>query len=141
MKKLLVVPVHVAALSMSLVVLIACEDEDVGIPCNIGGGSFDGGGQIRVNSQALDCRSRLCIFYPAATAQSMCTRICENEDDCPEAGEIETCEPGFSCVVGQTVGSLKCCKMCVCKKYLTGVDAGGAAAACAGFTPDCPELE
>lgn len=142
MKKLLIMPALAALLALAAVPLLACEDEDVGIPCSISAGSGDAGTTgTKVNSQALDCRSRLCIYAPAAKSQPLCTRICENEDDCPEAGDIETCKAGFACVVAQTVGSLKCCKMCVCKEYLKGVDAGSATAACANYTPDCPELE
>lgn len=147
MKKLPLVPALIAILFMSLVVISACEDVDVGIPCQIGAGAGTGTGSgtgttvgAQVNKQALDCRSRLCIKY-SQTAQPMCTRICETDDDCPSKGEIDTCKSAFKCVVGQKVGGLKCCKMCVCETDLTASKDADATYCSKEAAPDCPELE
>ncbi len=141
MKKLLSLTLLAIAVALPFALLPACGDEDTGIPCTVPQRSGDAGaGGIIVNSQSLMCRSRLCIYFPAASAQALCTRICSSEDDCPGANEIETCSTGFACIEAQSVGSLKCCKMCVCKKFIQGVDAGGSSSACQNFTPNCPEL-
>jgi hypothetical protein len=140
MKNLLVIPVLTAA----LMGVGACGSPDVGIICQVSGSSADGGigsSSTFLNSQSLDCRSRLCILYRSAD-KAMCTRICQSNDDCPGQGEVPTCEPGFQCVVGTTSGSLRCCKMCVCAKWTSAfVDGGGGSTTgCEGVTPNCPSL-
>jgi hypothetical protein len=125
-----------------MLVLGGCGSPDVGVICNVSGGGGDagsGGSSTFLNSQSLDCRSRLCILFRTAD-RALCTRICQSNDDCPGPNEVPTCEPGFSCVVGTTSGSLKCCKMCVCNKYTGSTDAGGSTTVCDNFTPNCPEL-
>lgn len=134
----------VAALAVltTLVVVVACAEDDVGIPCEIGGstGGDGGGGSSQINPQAMDCRSRLCLKFGSFQEGAMCTTICEADDDCPE--DTETCKSGFKCLPAVETGALRCCKMCVCNEFASGSDAGvGLSATCAAKPNDnCPDL-
>ena len=157
MKKRLTIPC-LALLLGCLALIGACSELDVGAPCaageddTTGTGSVTGTSQSTINKQALDCRSRLCIKYKE-TSQPLCTKICDDDDDCPEAGDVETCAQvdnggnvsysRFKCVVATTsTSTLKCCKMCVCELELTkDYEAKQTYCDTQGITPDCPELE
>jgi len=118
MKKLL--PPFFAALIiiLSLVTLVACEDEDVGIPCQMTTALDGGTGSAQINSQAMDCRSRLCLLYGGlAESKPLCTRVCDDDGDCPD--ETESCTEGFTCIPATETTRLACCKMCVCKRFVT----------------------
>jgi hypothetical protein len=135
----------VAALAVliTLVVVVACEEDDVGIPCEIGGaisGTDAGGGSSQINPQAMDCRSRLCLKFGSFQENGMCTTICDSDSDCPD--DMETCPTGFRCLPAVETGALRCCKMCVCEKYASGSDAGtGLSATCAANpNKNCPDL-
>ncbi len=125
-----------------LATLPGCEPEDVGIPCNVG--KINENIPIQLNEQALQCRSRLCIYIKSTSSQSLCTRICKEDKDCPGVDEISTCPQGFACRFGTSVGGLSCCKMCVCKKFLSAgkstIESSCQEKISKGFTPDCPEL-
>lgn len=142
MRKTLYLLILASLFGMLLAFAPGCDVEDVGIPCTVGKISADI--PIQLNEQALQCRSRLCIYMKATNAQSLCTKICEKDDDCPQAGEINTCTEGFACRYGTSVGGLSCCKMCVCRKFLSSGE-GTIESSCKkkvgeGFSPDCPEL-
>lgn len=142
MKKALA-PVLAALAVLTIVVLIvACEDEDVGIPCTMEGADDAGAGSSsQINPQAMDCRSRLCLLYGGVSeTKAMCTTICDSDGDCPD--ETDTCPTGFKCIPAIETGSLRCCKMCVCERFTTGNDAGaGIFAQCnTNPNPNCPDL-
>ncbi len=142
MKKALYLLTLSSLFILFIAVLTGCEPEDVGIPCDVGKINTDI--PIQLSEQALQCRSRLCIRIKATSARSLCTKICQDDDDCPQAGDISTCNEGFACRYGTSVGGLGCCKMCVCKKFLS-TGASTIESSCKekiskGFAPDCPEL-
>lgn len=133
------------ALAATLVFASAACDTEVGYPCEITTGGADSGVGVQVQSQAVDCRSRLCIYVVGdSNSKPLCTAICETDDDCPkyDEGRAHLCPDDFVCVVGMTSGALKCCKMCVCKAYLPNLESyrDRMDETCAGFTPNCPEL-
>jgi hypothetical protein len=134
--------------SVALLVLLlaaatgACGDDDVGVECKIAARADDAGTDDNtfINPQALDCRSRLCLFYGAGGAtKAYCTKICESPDDCPK--DTASCPEGYACMIGQTVGTaLKCCKVCVCRKFVPVENPDPNASTCAGITTNCPKL-
>jgi hypothetical protein len=120
---------------LALLVLGACQTEDVGYPCKI---QTTGQG-AQVNSQGLDCETRLCLLMgDVAEATPQCTKICGDDGDCPGA-DANICADGFQCISVLQTGALKCCKMCVCKRF---IPAGGSTASsfCTNYTPNCPAL-
>lgn len=144
MKKALA-PVLAALSVLTIVILIiACEDEDVGIPCKMeGAGDAGTSGSSQINPQAMDCRSRLCLLYGGVSeSKPMCTTICDSDDDCPGEDDVDTCPGGFKCIPAIETGTLRCCKMCVCERFTTGTDAGaGISAQCnTNPNPNCPDL-
>jgi len=144
MKRALVASAAVVALVLVTFTLPAC-DEEVGYPCEIPQGSVDTGAGVQVLSQATDCRSRLCIYVAGGTGnRPQCTEICETDDDCPKYSDdrAHLCKDDYVCVVGMTSGALKCCKMCVCKKYLPNLTTYNKQMqdTCAGITSNCPKL-
>ena len=125
---------------------LACSEEDVGVPCDRdmtavdpATASSDVGGNVRINAQALSCRSRLCILY-SSQSQPLCTAPCDSASDCPDS--TPTCPGGFACVVGQAVegGGLGCCKLCVCKEFLPDPSKDPQAKACEGKNRTCPNI-
>jgi hypothetical protein len=146
MKKALVAPLVAPVLFVLVctVALFACPEDDVGVPCKMNIISSDDGGissqGATVNAQGLDCRSRLCLYVGGVReAIPQCTRICDNDDDCPDP--TDTCKEGFTCQSLIKVGALKCCKMCVCKRFVNIGDGGASgSASCANITPNCPKL-
>lgn len=139
MRKVLA-PIAALLTVLALAGLVACEDEDVGVPCTMTGAiGADGGtsGAAQVNPQAMDCRSRLCLSYGG---RALCTKICDDNDECPD--ETPACKEGFVCVPATETTKLACCKMCVCKKYVVGTDAGvGTSTYCQQHpNNNCPKL-
>jgi len=129
-----------ALFAFAVVMSPACEDDDVGIPCQISGEDSTDTLGVRVRGDALDCRSRICIRYRRfdQTAEALCTEPCGSADDCPDS--TETCPEGFSCVIGQTSGGLQCCRFCVCRKYLADPNVDPAQDLCANKESKCPNL-
>ncbi len=122
----------VAALLLALL-LGACQSEDVGYPCKMQQGTG-----AQVNSQALDCETRLCLLMGDVTdAKPQCTKICGEDGDCP-GPMANICEDGFRCIPVLQTTALQCCKMCVCKRFLPA--SNPALQYCASSTPNCPSL-
>lgn len=117
--------------------LAGCEDEDVGVPCQMTS-ALDAGtaSTSQINPQAMDCRSRLCLLY-GVDSKPLCTKICKDDGDCPD--ETETCPEGFQCIAATETTKLACCKMCVCSRFV--VDNAGVSAYCEQHPNDsCPEM-
>jgi hypothetical protein len=112
----------------------ACSQNGVGRPCNVGAvgaGGTAGGGEDIINSQALECPSRICLQKSAeanavSTVQpgALCTASCTADDDCetelidkkaPAGGK---CKSKFVCAVGTDTGRFCCNKVCVCADLL-----------------------
>ena len=119
---------------LAILVLGACQSEDVGYPCKMQQGTG-----AQVNSQGLDCETRLCLLMgDAAEAKPQCTKICGEDGDCP--GAMTDCEDGFRCIPVLQTTALKCCKMCVCKRFIPAGFAESATTACATVSATCPSL-
>ncbi|MFH1132816.1 MAG: hypothetical protein V1754_15895 [Pseudomonadota bacterium] len=113
MKTFCLIPVFAAL----LLVMGACEEEDVGIECQMAG--IGDGKKTLIDAQALDCRSRLCLYWGNSQdkEKAFCTQTCKTESDCPD--ETVGCPEGYgyACRYGMNVGdALRCCKVCVCKR-------------------------
>jgi hypothetical protein len=107
-----------------------CSD-DIGYPCQI---SSADAGRVALTSPANDCQERVCVHAGRGQRHGMCTRPCAADGDCP--GPAETCPEGFSCRHATPVGTLWCCKVCICDRYPTDP---GVAQSCAGKgNPACP---
>ena len=126
-----------ALLSVCFLALVGCEDEDVGVPCQMTS-ALDAGASssTQINPQAMDCRSRLCLLY-GVDSKALCTKICKDDGDCPD--ETETCPEGFTCIPATDTGKLQCCRMCVCKRFV--VEGAGVSAYCEQNPNDtCPDM-
>ncbi len=110
----------------------ACEDKAIGRVCEL---SVDGGAQSQavVNSQALECPTRLCLrpaqdinMAERVDTTSLCSAECSKDSDC-DGGETRKgtnmkdfrCKGGFVCGVATVTGSYCCKKLCMCKDFLT----------------------
>jgi hypothetical protein len=113
-------------LVVSALALGGCPDSDVGRSCIAGATTDAGGGSAVINSQALECNSRIC-FHPAAASggqpKDLCSDFCSSNGDCNK-GPKDNCKAGFACAVAVTTGPFCCRKMCICKDYLSLGDAG-----------------
>lgn len=129
--------------------LFACENSDVGVPCEIAGtttGKTSGSGSsepagTQFNLQALDCQSRVCVQYGGGSnSKPRCTVPCKEDGDCPD-GKIGSCQGGFVCRVGSVTGGVKCCKICVCKDDTSGnTDDQEASCRRSNISPQCPNI-
>ncbi len=128
-----------AALLPLVMASAACSTDDVGYPCKVTTTDDDDtGNEIIVKENSLDCESRLCVFSNTADeAVPQCSIFCESNDDCPGPGEIETCTEGFTCAVGKQTSAIKCCKLCICNKFLSEPSTS---TFCNTITPVCPQL-
>jgi hypothetical protein len=127
----------------------ACDDDDVGIECEGGGGATTSTGEGDTGgfeiTQSLDCESRICITdKQSVNPIARCTRLCSDDGDCPSEGP--NCTEGFLCRVGTRVDilGLGCCKLCICKDDLSQAERerDDQAQRCEdqGIEPQCPEL-
>lgn len=131
------VPLLAAMISL-VMALAACNNDDVGYPCTVSTDEDDDGNEIIVKENSLDCESRLCVFSNTAeSAVPQCSIFCDSNDDCPGPGEIETCPEGFTCAIGKETSAIKCCKLCICNKFLSEQTSSSF---CNTITPVCPEL-
>jgi hypothetical protein len=106
-----------------------CEDKHIGRKCDLGlaGGAGTSGGSTAatINSQAVECPSRLCLQAAEeqpTTVGPLCTAECGGDDDCADGqlGDAASglCQTGFKCTIATPVGAFCCKKMCVCKDFL-----------------------
>lgn len=120
-----------------LLMLVACGEADVGVPCLMQG--LQPGSMVSVAVDAHDCRSRLCLYYGGTEhARPLCTRLCENDSDCE--GITGVCPQGFVCAYAKARGAAGCCKLCVCRGYLVGEPALLQAYCRDNPNPSCPGL-
>ena len=123
--------VLVSFVALTLVGTAGCEDQHVGRLCfiqrDVGQGT-----NVVVNPQALECPSRMCLYYkhPMATGVqplALCTAECSSDSDCE--GETSStdqamCKTGFKCAWPIEVGAFACRRMCVCADLLPVPDGG-----------------
>jgi hypothetical protein len=114
---------------------IGCEDKHIGRRCDLAiggtGGEMAGAVSATINSQAVECPSRICL-QPAqeqpTTTVALCSAECGSDDDCAEGQTGKEgsglCQMGFKCAIPTTVGDFCCKKMCVCKDFLV-IPTGG----------------
>jgi hypothetical protein len=116
-------------------VTTGCEDKHIGRKCDLAvtgtGGMMGGSTAATINSQAVECPSRICL--QAAQEQptnvgALCSAECGSDDDCADGQTGDTasglCTTGFKCVVPTTVGDFCCKKMCVCRDFLIATPGG-----------------
>ena len=117
------------ALLLALAALgsMACEDNGIGRPCDIGADA--GQSQAVYNNQALECPSRICLKpvnqgSPTLDTGPYCSATCSKDSDCDgqkrdnaERSDLR-CKTGFACGVAFVVGPLCCQKLCLCKDFL-----------------------
>ena len=126
-------PLLMAAIPMLLAV--ACADKHIGRPCVVSSTLPTDPSIAAVNTQALECPSRICIL-PAQemTLDStpptgpLCTDYCSSDDDCADGerrakGDLTStrCIAGFACrtPIGHLeTNPLSCKQVCVCKDFL-----------------------
>jgi hypothetical protein len=113
--------------------VMACADKHIGRPCLIG---LPADPNIAsVNTQALECPSRICLL-PAqdmtldmnmTATGPLCTDYCNSDDDCADGERRGTdktstrCINGFACrtPIGHLESNpLSCKQVCVCKDFL-----------------------
>jgi len=145
MKKALAAPLFLAVSFFSFFLIVACEDDDVGIPCQLSevpAETQSSSDEPRINLQALDCRSRLCLSLgdQQKKATPQCTKICEKDEDCPQSGATCPNDEKFVCIATVQTGALACCKMCVCRYFLSETNETAASSSCQNITPNCPKL-
>jgi hypothetical protein len=117
-----------------------CEDKHIGRVCDLnvtddGGAPTGTATTATINSEALECPSRICIL-PGNEKNNMdtgalCTADCSSDDDCSD-GETgpkgntsdHHCESGFACMTATVVGDLCCRRFCVCKDFVTEPQGG-----------------
>jgi hypothetical protein len=88
--------------------------------------------QAVYNSQALECKSRICLKpiqqdgVTGVDTGALCSAECSQDSDCvgqtrdPGSAGDRRCVGGFACVVAFVVGPLCCKKLCLCKDFLAG---------------------
>jgi hypothetical protein len=103
-----------------------CEDNLVGRICDLG--QTPKPGEVVIASPSLDCVSRTCLRVPQTVVplpegsqypegnQGLCTAECSSDDECDRVPE-SPCKSGFTCGVANSVGTLCCKKVCICKDY------------------------
>lgn len=122
-------PLLLGALALGALGLTSgCNDNHIGRPCELGVQADGGTMSSTVNSQALECPSRICLLpgttggNPGSTGP-LCSAFCSSDDDCSpnEGGENppdgKQCKHGFGCGWPTTVGPLCCQRMCICRDF------------------------
>ncbi len=124
-----------AAAAFALIAMAGCADRHIGRKCDL---QLDAGADgsppptnVSVNSEALECPSRVCILpnqEKTTDTTSLCTDECSSDDDCANGEKRDKndpsdkrCQSGFACRV--VIPNLKnvtlaCKKVCVCKDFL-----------------------
>lgn len=127
--------IAVGIAALALIALGGCEDKHIGRPCCLNADCTVTAQptNVSVNSEALECPSRVCIL-PNQQKDSngtgpFCTDSCSSDDDCADgetraggdAGNDTRCATGFVCrVVIPNLANvaLSCQKVCTCKDFL-----------------------
>jgi hypothetical protein len=121
----------VTCMTLGLFLAPGCENQHVGRLCFIQRDVAEGSNVV-VNPQALECPSRMCLFYkdPAVAgveALSLCTAECSSDGDCDgetSSSDTAMCKTGFKCAWPIEVGAFACKRMCVCADLMVVPDAG-----------------
>jgi hypothetical protein len=127
----------VTCMMLGLFLAPGCENEHVGRLCFIQRDVAEGANVV-VNPQALECPSRMCLYYkdPSVTGVeplSLCTAECSSDGDCggetassgmSEEDQKARCKTGFKCAWPVEVGPFKCKRMCVCADLMIVPDGG-----------------
>ncbi len=112
------------------IVTSGCEDKHIGRKCDLAisgaGGTMEGAVSATINSQAVECPTRLCLRPAEANGpvptESLCSSECGSDDDCADGqtgvNGTGLCQTGFKCAIPTTVGPFCCKRMCVCKDFL-----------------------
>ena len=121
----------------------------LGTPCDILAPNA-GPSQGIYNSEALECRSRLCAkpsvqpgVVGTVSTTAYCTELCVEDSDCvgqtrdPNNPLDTRCQTGFVCGIEFDIGPICCKKLCICKDFIapSGLEAhesclGDAGASC-----------
>jgi hypothetical protein len=121
----------VTCMMLGLFLAPGCEDQHVGRLCFIQRDVAEGANVV-VNPQALECPSRMCLYYkdPAVTGVeplALCTAECSSDGDCggeTSSSDQSMCKTGFKCAWPIEVGDFKCRRMCVCADLMIVPDGG-----------------
>jgi hypothetical protein len=126
--------------ALALLALAGCDDKHIGRPCCLGAvcpppadAAAPSPTNVSVNSEALECPSRVCILPNKQGANvdtgPFCTDNCSSDDDCadgekrdPSDPTDKRCQGGFVCrvVVPNLMNVAKSCqKVCTCKDFLS----------------------
>lgn len=119
-----------ALLSVALLAFLVpgCENKEIGRPCALQ--TAPGDTEASVNSQALECPTRLCLKAAVAggsvpNVAPLCTAECSDDSDCDTDNIADKnnssdlrCKAGFTCAMPLETGDLCCKKLCVCRDYL-----------------------
>jgi hypothetical protein len=118
--------VRLALLLGMSIAAMGCDDNLVGRICDLG--QVPREGEVVIASPSLDCISRTCLRVPLTRTplpegveypegnQGLCTAECSSDDDCDRVPE-SPCKSGFTCGIANSVGTLCCKKVCICKDY------------------------
>jgi hypothetical protein len=107
---------------------LACEDDEpdagpetsIGRKCFISDEDFDLASRVYV--PALECSSRLCLYYPDGVPgwgqpahDALCTAECDSDSDCDPTPE-SPCATRMTCDVATTTGPWAGRHLCICEQ-------------------------
>src|ERR1700710_2765355 len=120
--------------ALTLLAMAGCDDKHIGRRCSL---SIDGGTDatqptnVSVNSEALECPSRVCLLpnqERTTDTGPFCTDSCSSDDDCADGEKRDMsdpndkrCEGGFvsrAVTPNLTNVALSCQKVCTCRDFL-----------------------
>ena len=138
-------------LLLGLFAVSGCEDDAVGRPCDL---ALPEGTEVNsfvLNSEALECPTRLCIRpnpeVDDVDTSPLCTAECSSDADCGDAAQRDAtneadkrCRGRFICALPPTASQELCCqKVCMCSDFFenNGNDAPRSSEACDTRTASC----
>ncbi len=121
----------VTCMTLGLLLAPGCDDQKIGRLCFIQRDVAEGANVV-VNPQALECPSRMCLYYKDPTVSgvdplSLCTAECSGDGDCDgetSSSDAAMCKTGFKCAWPVEVGPFACRRMCVCADLMQVPDGG-----------------
>jgi hypothetical protein len=121
----------VTCMMLGLFLAPGCEDQHVGRLCFIQRDVAEGANVV-VNPQALECPSRMCMYYKDLSVsgvepKSLCTAECSSDSDCDgetSNSDESKCKTGFKCAWPVEVGPFACRRLCVCADLMAVPDGG-----------------